>query len=342
MGIRANKVELTKRQPPPGLNVILGDSAGGTFKQSFGAENLLVDPDVLSCGPTPKCADFDAWGRMRLDYWNGLIPDEPITRRSFEHGLLSNAPRLREAERVNLWFATSLSEQLSVAFTLDALETMGVDRSRVYLVAFEHQPGRAEPVRGMGELDEERMAAYAEPVALTAETRADYGAAWAAMTAEDPRGFERFASERPGASPWLKRAMELMLRRFPDKQTGLPYWDRVLLGYASPTRTTAVPIIANAIGRHWAEGDFVGDTWMFGRLLKLGDARLPRPLLTIAGDRTTLRGTEVALTDFGRDVLEGRESYSPTNPIWDWAAGVKLSSAAGNVWLNDGGRLVQA
>ena len=52
--------------------------------------------------------------------------------------------------------------------------------------------------------------------------------------------------------------------------------------------------------------------------------------------------TEATLTPFGLEVLEGRASSYPTNPVEDWAAGVKLSSSEGSLWFNDGGRLVRS
>ena len=36
---------------PPGLHIVLGDSAGGIFTRVFFArDRLLIDQDVLSCG----------------------------------------------------------------------------------------------------------------------------------------------------------------------------------------------------------------------------------------------------------------------------------------------------
>jgi hypothetical protein len=47
----------------PHIHLILGDTAGGTFTQTFGRkESLLIDRDVLSCGPTPRRGDLDEWG----------------------------------------------------------------------------------------------------------------------------------------------------------------------------------------------------------------------------------------------------------------------------------------
>jgi len=54
-----------------------------------------------------------------------------------------------------------------------------------------------------------------------------------------------------------------------------------------------------------------------------------------------MRETDVKLTPFGTEVLEGRASSYPANPIEDWASGVKLSSASGALWFRQGDRLVR-
>jgi hypothetical protein len=69
--------------------------------------------------------------------------------------------------------------------------------------------------------------------------------------------------------------------------------------------------------------------------------RVPAPLLEITGDRTNMRDAQVTLTPFGLEVLEGRASYYPANPIDDWVAGVKLSFRNGVLWFNDGGTLCE-
>jgi hypothetical protein len=89
------------------------------------------------------------------------------------------------------------------------------------------------------------------------------------------------------------------------------------------------------------DADLTGDGYLFGRLLRLGSEQLPTPLVALSGNLASMRGSEVALTPFGLDVLEGRASNYPTNPIEDLVAGVGLSSVKGAVWFNDGGKLVR-
>jgi hypothetical protein len=196
-------------------------------------------------------------------------------------------------------------------------------------VQFETLRNRNARVLGTGELNEQHMSGHPEPAVVSAAAFQDYRAAWTALTSPDPALVERFSESHPNANEWLKRAMQLLLRRYPDMPSGVPWWDFTLLTGVRSHGPKAARVIGHTIGDFWDDADLVGDHYLFGRLLRLGDPQLPAPLLEISGDRANMRDVQVALTPFGLDVLEGRASNYPTNPIDDWAAGVKLSSADG-------------
>jgi hypothetical protein len=150
-----------------------------------------------------------------------------------------------------------------------------------------------------------------------------------------------FARDHADANNWLKLAMRLMTRRYPDKRTGLAYWDHALLSRVAARGPAVSHIIGYTMAETFEFGDLVGDWYLFGRMLKLASKHNPKPLLELSGDQMSIRNTEAKLTPFGLDVLKGGASNYPANPIDDWAAGVQLSSAEGKVWFNDGGRLVR-
>lgn len=323
---------------PPGVHVILGDSAAGTFRRAFHPDDrLLIDRDVLSCGPTLRCDDLETWYEMRRAFWASVVPGPFSDPESAGSGLLSERARLLSAEQITIWAATSLSEQLFIAHVIHRTEEVGADVGKIHLVQFETLRNRVARVLGMGELDEQQMSEHPAPARLSAAALRDYRAAWSAMTSPDPTLIERFSETHPIANDWLRRAMRLLLRRFPDKQSGLPWWDFTLLGEVRAHGPNAAHVIGHTMKDHWADGDLTGDLYLFGRLLRMSDPHLPSPLLEISGDRTKMRETQVALTPFGLDVLDGKTSNYPTNPIDDWAAGVKLSSANGSLWFNDHG-----
>ena len=133
--------------------------------------------------------------------------------------------------------------------------------------------------------------------------------------------------------------MRLMLRRFPDVRTGLAHWDFRLLAHVREHGPSAVRVIGHTMTENWDDADLVGDYYLFGRLLRMSAENLPMPLLELEGDKSNMRTTEVQITPFGLDVLEGRASNFPANPIEEWAAGVQLSSNSGTLWFRDGDRL---
>ena len=325
---------------PPGLHIVLGDSAGGIFTRVFFArDRLLIDQDVLSCGPTPPCTNLAAWRQLRADYWSSFVPGNAGEHVHSRFNLLDNAARLVDAERIHIWAATGVSEQLFIAFVVHLTQLVGADLSKLAIVPFESVGKRR--VKGLGELDEEQMRAHAEPMAIPVEISQQYLGAWTALTSANPALLVAFALQHSQASSWLKLAMRLMTRRYPDKRTGLSYWDHALLSRVKARGPEVSRIIGYTMADTFEFGDLVGDWYLFGRILRMGSERNPQPLLTLSGEMTAIRSTEAVLTPFGEEVLAGTVSNYPANPIDDWAGGVRLSSEEGALWFNDGGRLVR-
>lgn len=324
---------------PPGLHVLLGDSAGGIFTRVFFArDRLLIDQDVLSCGPTPRCTDLAAWSALRADYWNNLVPAHVAAEHTpSRFNLVQNARRLADAERVHIWVATGVSEQLFAAFLVHLMQLSGGDTAKLALVQFDLAGGRR--VHSLGELDEAQMRAHPEPVPLSVDQAQQYLNAWAALTSPDPGDLAHFAREHAEANRWLKLALQLMTRRYPDRRSGLTFWDHALLSRVKSRGPALSNIIGFTMAETFEQGDSVGDWYLFGRILRL--ARCPQPPLTLEGDPMSIRRCEAQLTPFGEQVLSGAASNYPANPIDDWAAGVRLSSAEGRLWFSDGGRLVR-
>jgi hypothetical protein len=325
---------------PPGLHIVLGDVAGGIFTRVFFArDRLLIDQDVLSCGPTPRCTDPAAWTKLRHDFWTSFVPGNVHEHVHSRFNLLDNAKRLADAERVHVWAGTGVSEQLFIAFVVHLVKLVGGDPERIALVQFE-MAGKKRVI-GLSELDEAQFREAPEPRAMSVDETQVYLNAWDALTSPDPAALASFAREHPEASRWLKLAMQLMTRRFPDKRSGLTYWDHALLSRVKKRGPGVSQVIGFTMAETFEQGDLVGDWFLFGRMLRMASDVNPRPLITVSGDQLSIRSTETEVTPFGEEVLKGAASNFPTNPIHDWAAGVKLSSTEGALWFNDGGRLVR-
>jgi len=325
------------------LHIVLGDSAAATFRIAFpsSAQSVLIDQDVLSCGPTPRCDDLGHWRAIRHRFWAELVPDLIDEHVPSPSNVLDHLNRLQCADRVLIWTASGVSEQVFLAFMCHLFRLTNTAPARVSIVQFELHPRTGTIVRGLGELEAEDLRAHPTPIPMTEAALRDYLDAWDALTSPDPTSLARFASDHPNASEWLKQAMRVLLRRFPDKSSGLPHWDAKLLECVHRHGSKAARVIGYAMADGWPDGDLVGDWYLFGRLLRLSDLHRPRPLVAITGDRKNMRHTEVSLTSFGRAVLDGRESDLAVNSIDEWAGGVHLSSNDGNVWVREGAGLTK-
>jgi hypothetical protein len=325
---------------PPGLHIVLGDVAGGIFTRVFFArDRLLIDQDVLSVGPTPPCTDLAAWNQLRHDYWTGFVPGNAGEHVHSRFNLVDNAQRLADAERVHVWAGTGVSEQLFIAFVVYLVKLVGGNLDHISVALLEMLNGKR--LISLGELDEKQMRNAPEAAPLSTDAAQTYLNAWDALTSADPCGLVNFAKENPSANRWIKLAMQLMSRRFPDKRNGLPYWDHALLSRVAKRGPGVSQIIGFTMAETFEQGDTVGDWYLFGRLLRMGSANNAKPLLKLEGDQLSIRNTEAALTEFGEQVLKGTASNYPANPIEDWAAGTKLSSTEGRLWFNDGGKLIK-
>jgi len=222
------------------------------------------------------------------------------------------------------------------------MESHGGDPARISIIQFDGMDGSTIPViRGMGWLNVERMRSHPAPVRLSEISLSAYRDAWSALTHETPLLLQDFRQRHPEAPTFLREAVAYLLRRFPSPESGLSFWDWKILGCAARKAPKASRIVAEVITSGPEDDDLAGDTFIFWRLRCLGNRNLPRPLLALTGDGKSMRGTEVAVTDFGTLVLERRAAWHMFNPIDEWAGGVRLSSAHGSLWFNDNGRIVR-
>jgi hypothetical protein len=324
------------------LNIVNGDLAAGTFLHSFGAgDRLLIHRDVLSCGPLPRVTKAAAWQKARTDFWSGTLG----FLRSFDLDpspidLLKNVERLKGDGFPCVWAGTGNSDQLLISFVLHLVTTLGGDVASVRVVQFEAEKS-GERVRNTGSLSRDAMRDHPEPRKLSLFERAAYRDAWLAVTASDPTLLEAYAPRHPDAPVYLKDAVSKVLRRFPDRKSGLPFWDRLLLANVRDQGPKVSAILAATIEAMNDDGDMVGDLYTFSRLIRMASPAAAQPLVDLQGNRQHISGCTATLTEFGEQVLAGSASYLPANAIDEWAGGVHLSSAAGRLWFNDGGKITR-
>ncbi len=327
-----------------GLHIVNGESAAGTFVAAFGNhERLLIQCDMLSCGPTPRCADLVQWERLRLVFLNNFFKtEEPWSFRDLDRDLLISAQRLAGDDDIYVWAGTTVEDQLLIAFVLYLIDTIGGDPRRLQVVQFELIPGGTTRILGLGMLNPRQLRDHPTPRRPLATELDHYRQAWAALTDSTPDSLVAFCERNDESMPYLRDALRAMLRRYPALHSGLFNWDRILLEQARQRGPRAARIIGYSITHDWHDVDWIGDLYLYQRLQNLAATDLPQPLLKLSAPGLSMRETDVTLTEFGAAVLDGNACFHRSNPIDEWIGGVRLSSAESRLWFLDEGRLVRA
>lgn len=326
-------MQAQRRELPPGLHLIPGSSAAGSFQQAFGNEaNFLVHEDILSFGPTPRCS-IDEWIEIR----NGFLG---FGENKSRNDLSLHAKRLVADGPVNIWAGSGIEDQLFVAFAADLARQVGRARQELQLVQYSRLPSGGFVV-GLGELNPSQLSEFPDPLPLQGGLLESYEKLWEAVTSSSPHELYQFSDRIPEADEIVRAAASLMRRRYPKSATGLSYWDFELLRQTRARGPRAVRVVGFTMSHeHFRSADWVSDFHLYDRMHALADPSMPKPLLVHTNFGAPMRENEVRLTEFGNAVLDGFESNHPANPIDFWVGGVHLSSADGRLWLDDGEKLV--
>ncbi|MDP2901665.1 MAG: hypothetical protein Q8N96_00950 [Methylovulum sp.] len=308
-------------------------------------DRLLIQRDMLWCGPTPKCTNINTWKQIRAEFIKGFfLPEYPdVSFNNLKTDLLYDVNRLNEVEAIYIWAGTNLEDQLLILFVIYLVGLTSGHFEKISIVQFESVNcfGETLQIFGMGHLDPDDMQKHPEPIALTTEQAAFYRMAWDSVTSDTPLALMQLLSSAPNLNKHLVPALHYLLRRYPRIESGLDYWDIQILSNIGKNGSAAVKIIMGAWGENGEnlEGDPAGETYLFNKMLYLGSKDLPEPLLALSGTQTSYRDTKVSLTKFGSAVMNGKASFYPANPIDKWVGGVHLSSAMSNLWFYQNGRV---
>ncbi len=322
---------------PAALNV--------TGALGLGSANTLVNYDDLSCGPLAPLTDPEPWGALRGGFWRAAGSEDADTAAQLFEELVQQRTRLRRAGAIRLWIGAALGEQLLCAWLGAALERIGTDRSLLTLVDLDSAPYPARPVRSVGVLNHKDVRYVADRwSALDDDRCAAYAAMWRAVSHETPELLGAFCAAESPCPPHLRKILANYMLHYPDVETGLCHWDRELLDSCRKNAPHTLHIMADVLGGGIDRPYYSvpGPGYLFHRLKRLGDPRLPYPLFKLSGDRTDMRALETWLSDAGLAVLEGEENAVALNGIDEIIGGVRLSLPGGPLWLFDGETLVAA
>jgi len=325
------------------IHIAPGPSAGGCLQAGLGLprDQLLINHDVLSCGPLPPLDSLDDWRDVREAYWRSIDRDYPtFAFAEQDRDLFSNRERLRAAGKITLWIGTGLAEQLLLVWLLALLRRLGVDPAKLQTVQYDRD--RKYEIVSVGVLNPSQFNDHPHSTKVDDAAMQEVADAWTAVTNPEPETLLAILAGRQRSLPFLQRSLLALLYRYPDLNTGLNAWEYQLLRYVREEGPKAVRVVGSTMAYDLDVPDWVGDGYLFDRLHRLADTTLPRPLLTLTGEAQTLRGASVHLTPDGEEVLAGKGNAVEWNGIDDWIGGVHLDSEHGRVWFHKDRTLVRS
>jgi hypothetical protein len=322
------------------IHVVAGPAAAACLQQglALAPEQILVHHDLLSCGPLPPLHPLEEWRDVRASYLRSLDIEAPSTPFAEDRDLLTHCDRLRGTETITLWLGTGVAEQLLLIWVIALLREMGADAGKCRILQFAHD--RGHEVVAVGVLSPSRFKDHPQPIAVDENAIRQATAAWEAVAAHEPDALLSFLTSDNHALPFLQRALSSLLYHYPDVRTGLNAWEDALLRSVRDDGPKATRAVGHTMAHDMEFPEWMPDSYLFERLHRHSDKGLPRPLLTLSGNTTRLRETEVRLTENGEALLAGNGNAVEWNGIDDWVAGVHLDSRAGRVWFRNGQTLV--
>ena len=280
--------------------------------------------DPLHEGPCLAGLSRAEWRQTRARF---LSATHDVAREDVLRDFESRDAALDEAagaEEVVLWFEHDLFDQLNLIWLLVALVEAGTSVDRVRLVVIGEHPD-VSPFHGLGQLSSAQLTALAPARRpLSPGAVAEARAAWSDVCAPDPRALARRAEAAGDHLPWLPGALRRLVEELPSVAGGLSRTERQGLEAIGDGAGTLGEAFSASAARE--ERVFLGDTSFYATMRRLHDAATPLIAASppLDGHVDTLRSRRVALTDFGRRVLSGRDDHASVNGLDRWVGGVHL------------------
>ena len=320
------------------LHLMNGDAAAERLRRAGVAGPVVVWSDVLHEGPASLCDTPGAWRAARAEHLASMDFGEVDTLRQ----------RLVEAdaavgdptdgrERV-LWFEHDLYDQLLLIRHLHWLESFGsAAPCRASLICIGAFPGIRRFI-GLGQLEPDQIVSLLDTRQPIAPQHLSLGAAvWRSYCDPDPQSLRQWLDEDTSCLPYLRPAILRHLQQYPSVFNGLSRTEHTVLGLLQ-AQDAGVASAGELFAGDQAseEAPFSGDAVFYAHLQRLADE--PRPAISLDGTGSKVTPqTRVALTDTGRDLLQGRTDRVNINGVDRWLGGVKLTGN-GPLWRWDAQR----
>ena len=235
----------------------------------------------------------------------------------------------RDYERVVLWFEHDRYDQFALRRCLASFAERGVP-PRLELAGANDFPGATRFV-GLGQLPPEALRLLWERRAPVDAQQIAYGRrVWDAFRAPDPRPLAQLARTGTPLLPDLAAALKRHLEELPSVRNGLGLTHELLLRALAEHGAQRAGRLVGLVMHTYDPQPGLGD---IGYDLMLREmAAAPEPLVARSGAPSldAWHLDEVALTDFGRAVLDGTRDWLQSRVPERWIGGIRIAAQQRN------------
>jgi hypothetical protein len=321
------------------LHVTNGDSAAASLRLSGVAGEVSITADVLHEGPTPGGLPPERWWKVRARYLAESGYDDYDSCLAHLSRWDRTLEDYRSYDEVVLWFEHDLFDQLLLIRALSGFAGRSLGGTELSLICIGEFPG-VEPFHGLGQLTPQQMATlYPKRQRVHEGQKLLARDAWRAFGSPDPRALEAILARDTSPLPFLAGALRRHLEELPWTSDGLSRSERQILHALREGAGTFEEVFRAT--QRMEERVYMGDA-SFDRILR-ELAAPPRPLLRFEPGGAPPRGSRIALTPTGREVLDGKDDWVRIRGIDRWLGGVLLQGVeAAWRWEPETGRLVRS
>lgn len=319
------------------LHILDGESSAGTLAHSEVPGEKFAWREALIDGPSPAGVEDDEWLNLRARH---LAGNYELEFQQCLHHLQQQRAMLQtlgDHDEVILWFEHDLFCQSNLLYLLNwCAQNQVASKTKLSLICIDRFPG-IEDFRGLGQLDPEQLASLFPLRHAVTQAELDTATtAWAAYRAPQPTTLTALIKTDLSSLPFLKRALELHLARFPATTNGLGLIENTALQLIADGLTSFGELFRRFVELQPVYG--LGDLQLWEALRRL--TQCPEPLLKLGADASAdrsqeaVRATRYELTVFGENVLRKTADFVRQNGIDQWLGGVHLQGRE-NVWRWD-------
>jgi len=311
------------------LHIVNGDVVADKLRQSGVQGDILVWREIYSEGPIFRDLMDNGNRAIRARY---LEQQLGIPSHEYESGCLSQEKALtafHQYEEVVLWFEHDLFDQTMLSFLLNWFAGQSLGTTKLSLLCIGDYPG-IELFRGLGQLSVQQLEGLSGTWQTVGAEVLELGrSVWEAYSSPDPNKLVELLQGNTTALPYVKRAFQSHLSRYPSVKNGLGIIQQMTLELVRDGLSSPMELFKHVGDKLHELG--MGDLQYWRCLAGMSQGK--HPLLSLDGvnhvpkyqDITTeWRQSKVTLTELGSKVLDGAENWIAINGINEWYGGVHL------------------